>query len=393
MIVRWMGTVFGRHDSPFRPPTHRSGRRSPALGAGLAACVVSLVLAAGALAAASEDSPASCAQAGYRLHDDAPVGNLDNRPPNPDGPTQVAIGYKVLALREIQPVSESFDFRGYLHTTWCDPRLAFEPGPQGDEEKVYVGPAVARRLSEIWYPQAFTVNQIDEIRISERILRIRSDGTVLQDINLSVSLSSGFDLRHFPFDVQRLQVWVESFTFSEDQVEVVVDAERSGFAPGLELAEWDLVRASSRVESAAAMRSDRPFSRLVIEMELARKRGFYLWKVFLPLIIIVALSWSVFWMSDESFASRSRVSATGVLTIVAYQFVFAAGLPRIGYLTMLDRVMIVSFGLLAVTVLQSLLVAYVFPSNEQRARNIDRASRLAFPLTYGATLGWIFTSV
>ena len=68
-----------------------------------------------------------------------------------------------------------------------------------------------------------------------------------------------------------------------------------------------------------------------------RKPGFYLWKVLLPLIVIVALSWSVFWVPDERFAQRSRITATGVLTVVAYQFGFGADRPRIGYLTLMLR--------------------------------------------------------
>ena len=57
-------------------------------------------------------------------------------------------------------------------------------------------------------------------------------------------------------------------------------------------------------------------------------------------------------------------------------------LPRIGYLTLLDKVMIVSFLLLAVTVVQSLIVSRYQDDDMPRAKRIDRASRLIFPGTY-----------
>lgn len=98
--------------------------------------------------------------------------------------------------------------------------------------------------------------------------------------------------------------------------------------------------------------------------------------------VIVVLSWSIFWMSDEIAVNRIRLTATGVLTIVAYQFVVGRDLPRIAYLTLLDKVMIVSFMLLAVSVLPSLLVSYVQKDDMLRAKRVDRLSRILFPATY-----------
>jgi hypothetical protein len=140
------------------------------------------------------------------------------------------------------------------------------------------------------------------------------------------------------------------------------------------------------------MRSNAPFTRYVLEIEIAREAGFYIWKLFLPLIILVAISWSVFWMTDERFSGRTRISATGVLTVVAYQFVFAEGLPRVAYLTLLDQCMIGSFGLLAVTVLESLLVDRANREDPEKALRIDRTSRWLFPTVYALMLAAIALS-
>ena len=94
-------------------------------------------------------------------------------------------------------------------------------------------------------------------------------------------------------------------------------------------------------------------------------------------------------MTDERFSARSRISATGVLTIVAYQFVFAENLPRVGYLTLLDLVMIGSFGLLAVTVLESLFVDRANRHDPARAARIDKISRWLFPAVYALMLAMI----
>lgn len=313
--------------------------------------------------------------------------------PDSNRPTRVAIEFHVLDLREIDLVEGSYLFRGYIRTSWCDRRLAFDRSLVGVDEQVYTGATAADMLGKtVWYPAGFPVNRVGDLSITERILRIRHDGTIEQDMNVDVSLASHFDLRRFPFDRQILQVQIESFVFPASQVVLVDEGGRTGFDPSLELPEWEIESAMGSVSEVSVMRSRETFSRYTLDIRIARKPGFYLWKVFLPLVIIVALSWSIFWMPDERFAQRSRITSTGVLTIVAYQFAFGSDLPRIGYLTLLDKAMILSFGLLAVTMLESLMISTWQERDKGRALRTDRASRLIFPAAYVAGLLLILVS-
>jgi hypothetical protein len=162
-----------------------------------------------------------------------------------------------------------------------------------------------------------------------------------------------------------------------------------GFAADFTLPEWHVLGIESDVDQVETIRSLRPFSRLVVELEVDRKAGFYLWKVLLPLFVIVALSWSVFWMGGERFAARSRITATGVLTIVAYQFAIGNTLPRVPYLTLMDELMIASFLLIAITVIENLLVAHYQESDPARALRVDRTARWLFPALYAAVVALV----
>ena len=77
-----------------------------------------------------------------------------------------------------------------------------------------------------------------------------------------------------------------------------------------------------------------------------------------------------------------RVSSTAFLTLVAYQFAMAGSLPRISYLTLMDRLMLASFVLIAVTALQSVRVTLRRESDPEAAARIDRNSKRTFPLIY-----------
>jgi hypothetical protein len=375
-------------------PENRTATGAKIPGLRVAVCLLFLGAADHAIAAApgtpGDRSPADCSNVAYATTAPHSTGDEEEgtaiAPPNPSGPTIVGVGFHVNDIRGIDPVANQFQFRGYIRVLWCDPRLSFDPETEGQSERIFMGEQAERERTRIWSPSGYPVNKVGELSSSERVLRIRHDGTVEQTINVSVPLATQFDLRRFPFDRQTLELQVESFAWNRDHLQFVHDETISGFREGIAIPEWGIETVIGQVKEVSVMRSDTPFARYVLEIEIARKPGFYLWKVFLPLVLIVSLSWSVFWMTDERFSNRSRISATGVLTIVAYQFAFAKDLPRIGYLTLLDQIMIGSFILLAVTVVESLLVDRAGKTDPSEAKRIDRTSRWLFPVVYAAML-------
>ena len=344
------------------------------------------------LPAAAAEAPETCT--GEAQAADRAAAEQDLRlPPNPDQPTEIRVGLFVEDLRNIDAVQSSYNFRGVVTVTWCDPRLAFDAVAQGHTEKVYVGTEVDALTEEIWWSQAYAANQIDKPQITERVMRVSSDGTVTRDLNASIRLSAAFNLQRFPFDRQQLSFEIESFTWSSDELVFVDDATTTGFNASFDMPEWTILSVTAREAQVDVVRSSRPFSRLILTIDIERKSGFYLWKVLLPLLLIVALSWSVFWMVNERFGTRVRMSATGILTVVAFQFVASRNLPRVGYLTLMDKIMVISFLLLAVTVVESYFVSRYAEEEPDRALRIDHAARWIFPLGYIALIALILLSV
>jgi hypothetical protein len=309
------------------------------------------------------------------------TSEIDNQlSPKTDGPVDIHVGLFVNELREINAVGDTFRLLGTISATWCDSRLAFDSQEEGRETRTYHGPAAEEKTNSIWTVQGFPTNQVGAVSATQRVLHLRSDGRVDATSNIDIRLAADYDLRRFPFDEQTLTVGLESYAWDANQTLLIADDETTGFSDKFVMPEWRLVRVFADTMITEVARSDEPFSRFVLSIEIERKSGFYLWKVLLPLLIIVALSWSVFWMNDEKFAVRVRTSATGILTIVAYQFMAAKDLPRVAYLTLIDKIMVASFILLAITVVQSLVVSRC--SDPEVGRRIDRIARWLFPLAY-----------
>jgi hypothetical protein len=118
-------------------------------------------------------------------------------------------------------------------------------------------------------------------------------------------------------------------------------------------------------------------------MDMHRKSLFMLRLIILPLILMVMLSWSVFWMDRSSLGDRINVSFIGILTVVAYQIVVSEMLPRISYLTFMNGFLNISFFVMCATVVINLAVGSLDKQGRAAAGDrVDYRCRWAFPLAY-----------
>src|SRR5207245_4337950 len=69
---------------------------------------------------------------------------------------------------------------------------------------------------------------------------------------------------------------------------------------------------------------------------------FYVLKVILPLVLIVMMSWAVFWIDPVTSNSQISIAVTSMLTLIAYRFAVDSQLPRLPYMTRLDAFFLTS---------------------------------------------------
>jgi hypothetical protein len=349
-----------------RPPRRRAARR--ALLA--AAC---LVIAAAATGRAAEPLPAGM--------------------PNPPArPTKVECAILIVDVVNIDDVNESFQAEIAVLASWRDPRLAFDPEAEGTDVKLFQGSFQFNEVFKGWWPQLLILNEVGREEPKAITVTVSPDGTVRYHEQRNALLETPMELHDFPFDTQRLEAAMIPFGSTTDDVVLEVD-ER--FAASTD----DLVRRDQDVNVSGwnlqhlEMESDETFilagngqtrfSRLLTTIQLQRRSFQYVWEILFPLVVLVSVVWSIFWVEIDSLADRLNISFIGVLTIVAYQFVLVEHMPRMSYLTFLDSVLICSFVMMAATVPQSLLIhSLVRKGKQQLARWIDRTSRWLFPVVY-----------
>jgi len=326
------------------------------------------------LSADPRKTTAACGNVDYG--DLRAAGRTNATTPNPGGPVVVEIFLFILAVDQIEPATNSFRFEGYGGLVWCDSRLAFDAETEGAEFRMFPGEQAWDRLKGMWFPGVILPSQLGLPERTNEMLVIHSDGTVRFSLKFNTRMIADYDFTLFPGDRQILRIPIQPSLWNAGLLELREASGQVGFDRGFRIPEWNVVGHTSRIDRDAG------FPQFVMQIEIGRQVGFYLWKILLPLIIITGVAWSTFWMTRDGLAQRQRQSATAVLSLVAYQFVAGATLPRVSYLTLMDGIFLWSYLCVGGTLYTSILNKRRFRHDEQLGLRADRAGRLVFPFVY-----------
>lgn len=317
---------------------------------------------------------------------DAPPRMQVFAPPADGGPVVVRARFDLHDINEINDETETFEFSGVMTLTWLDPRQAFDPAIEGVAEKFYVGEFQFNEVSPGWYPQLVLVNESGLYQKSGVVLRVLPDGTCTLVETLNAAAETKLNMRRFPYDTQRLEAVFEVLGF--DRNEVLLEASPVAPAPAghvFQVPQWavEAVHSSVRVRPAPYAGRAGEASSFVMTVEV-RRESFYVRRlIVIPLVFIVLLSFSVFWMDRSSLGERLSVSFIGILTGVAYQIVMSQSLPKIGYVTLMHGFLNLSFLIMCGAVLVNLIVGSLDKRGHAEAGDrLDRRCRWAFPLVY-----------
>lgn len=309
-------------------------------------------------------------------------------PPNwADGnPITVEIGLHVMNVTSIDEVRGTFRLISYLFAQWRDKRLAFTPRYPGEKVRVLTP-------GSVWQPRFEFVNAVAPHQIYDSVLQVTPAGLVTYIERDSAALSTEFRLRRFPFDQQTLSLFVHPFidqagliVFHDDDPFTSITTEQNLYSA---LPEWDIesINAHTKLVTTQGAR----ISEARFDITVARRYGFYIWKVFLPLLLMVLLSWTVLWVDHRDLAVQVQISVTTILTVIAFAFAITLSLPKVPYLTVIDGFFLTCYVFVFLTAIE-LTCVHVANRYRQDASGlrIRRVSRMVLPLGYLACNGFIF---
>lgn len=311
-------------------------------------------------------------------------------PPKEDGPVLVQAAFQLRNIEDIDNQAETFQFSGMLRLTWNDKRQAFDPAHEGGKVKIYQGNFQFNEVSPAWYPEVVLANVSNMFLQHGVVLRVHTDGTSTLTTMINAIAEVDLNMRRYPFDSQSLEIVFEIIGFNDNEVKFAVEpTEMDQLWKDVKVSQWtikNIVASTGRLNTPSTDKKAAS-STFTVSIEVERNSFFVVRLVVIPLGLIVALSWSVFWMARSSMGDRINVSFIGILTAVAYQIVIGDLLPHISYFTLMNGFVNLSLIIMCATVVVNLVVS----SYEKQGRSdigdiIDYRCRWIFPLVYFSLL-------
>jgi hypothetical protein len=297
--------------------------------------------------------------------------------PQEGRPVEVEAKFYLLSLSFLNEKAETFDADLYVQFSWKDQRLAHsEP-----EAMSFAEEAASEKLKEIWWPQIEFVNT-SQPEITNTSLTIHPDGRAVLYYAVSATFRSNLNLKRFPFDEQTLDVRVQSFLYEARDVVFKANSGEAGFQESGHYEGFQVLGVDAKVVLQKANGWIKDFSEYRAEIQLRRDSAFYIWTIFGPVVLIFLICCTIYLMNSEELADRVGICLTTLLACIATQFTLSFTLPQISYITIVDRLFIVTYAFTALNVCIAALETFTGTSTMRRRLLLF----FGIPLAYLATI-------
>ena len=310
----------------------------------------------------------------------------------PDGrvvirePVEVQVGVRVEQIIDVNQQQEFFTAVSSLQMEWADPALAFNPDACQCDLRTYTSETFGQFLDEFGgrWPAFSLQNQQGNRWIQNRDLVVFSDGRASYFERFTTDFQVDFDFRQYPFDTQEFVVRVDAL-YPEEYYRYTDLEGFTEISPEHGEDEFVLTEFQTSVTSEKS-RGGSVVSRFTFSFEAPRHLGYYILRVFTPILLIILVSWVTFFLKD--YGRRIEVASANLLLFIAFSWSLAEDYPRLGYPTFLDAVMVIMFIVNAFVVVYNVLLKRLeMQDKPELAERIDNVLDWVYPLTYIVSFG------
>ena len=209
---------------------------------------------------------------------------------------------------------------------------------------------------------------------------------IIHDKKGNFTFSNEYNLKAFPFDRQILRIKIADPSRDFEWLRLNVDnwtvIGLQDFKSKGEILEWKIIDTYANYFNEVDPVSTNISSGVELVFEIERNYQYYLFKVVFPIILILLVSWSVFWVHPRELESKLTITIVCLLSLIANNFVIDKDLPKLSYLTILDYIVLLSY---VFATIPNFISIYSFEKHRSRKpiwRIVDRKSRIYGPIIY-----------
>lgn len=290
---------------------------------------------------------------------------------------EVHVGIYVLQITEINQLAEEFTIEAVLNAEWQgDCPLCLQ-----ENKLIFTDKGVEEVIGQaglIW-PEFTFANQrgLREIENNALVWNERT-GVFWYEERFHVTLQMLIDFTVFPFDRQEIALALESFGYTLDNLRFQVWEEKTGISDHIGAEAWIIHETDVSLTTGTQNRVN--YAQFRYEITIGRHLTFYIYRIFIPIVLILLLTWLAFFLKDHD--TRINTASGTFLVFIAFNFTIAEELPRISYLTFMDGLLIICFVVTAFTVGLNIVLKRLADAQKTLVDKLDRWLIWGYPVFY-----------
>ncbi|CAG0919643.1 unnamed protein product [Notodromas monacha] len=288
------------------------------------------------------------------------------------GPLYVGMDIVIASFDSISEVNMDFTITMNLNQYWKDERLSFS-----SENEVFT---LAGDFSEkIWVPDTFFPNDkhsyLHDVTEKNKMVKLHGDGSIAYGMRFTTTLSCMMDLHYYPLDFQNCTIEIESYGYAEEDVAMYWKEQPASGLESLELQQFSII--DYRAIDKKIKLATGTYQRLSFSFKLSRSIGYFIIQTYLPVMLIVMLSWVSFWINHEATPARVALGITTVLTMTTISTGVRSSLPRISYVKAIDIYLVMGFVFVFAALLEYAAVNYTNACRNAKKQKAALAAEVA----------------
>ncbi len=310
--------------------------------------------------------------------------------PNSDNLLKLAIPVKVgLKLQQIVNIDQPNEIMndvGTLKLEWTDPALAYSPDDCNCSTKVYTENDFNKFLTDVkgQWPDFTFFNQQGNRWAQNRLIEIEPNGHVTYLERFSTNFQIDFDWTAFPFDEQDFYLKVDML-FPEDQYVFAPMENFNEIDPNHGEDEFILTDFDTQISDEVSS-TQAPISRFTFHFSAPRHLDYYIFRIFVPILLIIAVSYITFFLKD--YTRRIEIATGNLLLFIAFSWSLGDNYPRMGYLTFVDAIMAITFLINTLVVVLNVYFKWLEQKDQrEKADRLEAPFNYIYPLAYLVSFG------
>jgi hypothetical protein len=202
------------------------------------------------------------------------------------------------------------------------------------------------------------------------------DGTSYQVYHVQGKFTHPFNLKDYPFDEQDIVLDLEDAEHSIGELVYVIDTEQTAYEPHIDVPGWELRKVNPTISESKYKTNfgdprvapgEDSYSRFSFAVHLGRPIKGYMVKTILPVAIIMMITFVAFLIGSAYFEARLGLAITSLISAVALQLTAVSDLPSVGYMVLLDKVYNITYAIIFITLLESVISVKLHDAGKDRA--------------------------